>query len=366
MARKTCLTTSWPFKVLFILYFLPVAIFRLLFYFAYYAFPRSRPRRWPYRRCISIAIINLSTELVYGIEHKAKLSLDPGKEADRFIIVEPGLDDICTGILDNSEVKPARIGAVWYPRPYNPTGTPMNVVLHFHGGAYMLGNAREDTCGFSARSLSQNFDDALVLCLDYRLANTPNGRFPAAIQDAVTAYRYLNQDLGIDRSRIILSGDSAGGNLVLALLRYLADHPGLLPLPRAALLWSAWVNLSDLNHINQSANKTIDCLKVKLLEWAVDKLTDNGNIVPSSHHYLCFAQSPFHVAVPLWVMVGTAESFYESNVQFVEDMRAIENVVHLYELPDAPHDAFIARRMYGMQREVEEASMNAWEFIQSG
>ncbi|KAI9037725.1 alpha/beta hydrolase [Aspergillus affinis] len=371
MAREIFLTAWWQWhvklqvKLFFVFDFLLVNIFRLLFYLAYYALPSARPPRWPYRRCISIELVKLSVEFIYGIEHNTKLSLNPGREGDRFVIIKPRLDGLYTDILDDSKIKPALIGAVWYPRPYSTTETSKNVVLHFHGGAYLTGDAREETCGFSARSLSRDFDDAPVLCVDYRLANTPSGRFPAAIQDAVTAYRYLNEDLGIDSSRIILSGDSAGGNLVLALLRYLVDHPNLLSLPRAALLWSAWINFSDMKHINRSVNEEIDCLKAKFLQWAVNKLTDNGRSVPSTHPYLCFANSPFHVSVPIWAMVGTAESFYESNVQFVQDMRAIGNTVTLYEIPDAPHDAFIARRAYELQAEVEEATRNAWEFIQS-
>ncbi|PLB49305.1 alpha/beta-hydrolase [Aspergillus steynii IBT 23096] len=365
MARNNRLRASLPFKLLFILHFLPVASLRLLFYIVFYAFRFSRPR-WPYRRCISVEIIKLSVELVYGIDYKAKLSLNPDKEGDQFIRIKPRLDCVYKDILDSAEIKPAIVGAIWYPTRYSNADTTQKIVLHFHGGGYIICDAREDDCGPSARSLSRQFDDAPVLCLDYRLANTPNGRFPAAIQDAVTAYRYLIEDMNIDSSRLILSGDSAGGNLVLALLRYLSDNPDVLPLPNAALLWSAWVNLSDMSHVARSVNRGIDCLNATFLEWAVDVLTDDGRIVPSSHPYLSFAQSPFYVKVPIWAMVGTAESFYESNAKFVREMRAFGNVVMLYEMLDAPHDVFMASRAYGLEREVEKAMREVWGIIQKG
>lgn len=357
-------TASQSLYLLFVICFFPLAFLRLLFSAVFYAFPYARPPRWPYRRCISIEIIKLTVEFVHGTEHKVQLYLDPDKEGDRFVAIQPRLDGIYTDVLASAETKPATVGAVWYPKRYTNTDTK-KVFLHFHGGGYIICSAREEDCGFSVRSLSRQFDDAPVLCLDYRLATLPNGRFPGAIQDAVTAYRYLIENLHIEASRIILSGDSAGGNLVLALLRYLADHPGLLPLPHAALLWSAWVNLADMSYVEASVNRDIDCLRAKPLQWAVDKLTDNGRIVPSSHPYLSFAQSPFHIAVPFWVLVGTAESFYESNIQFVRDMRAVGNVLVLYELADAPHDAFLARQSYGLVREVEEATKEAWDIIRN-
>lgn len=78
-----------------------------------------------------------------------------------------------------------------------------------------------------------------VFMPQYRLSSHANCQFPAALQDAMTSYCYLTQELGVSGSKIILSGDSAGGNLVLALLRYLADSGERfkLQVPSAAWLW---------------------------------------------------------------------------------------------------------------------------------
>lgn len=64
---------------------------------------------------------------------------------------------------------------------------------------------------------------ASCLCLQYRLAQNPKGRFPAAVQDAVTAYRYLLSK-GISTFNIVLSDDLVGGNLMIALLQYLVEY----------------------------------------------------------------------------------------------------------------------------------------------
>jgi len=83
--------------------------------------------------------------------------------------------------------------------------------------------------------------------VDYRLA--PENTYPAALEDAVTAYRAILKE-GTDPRQIVLVGDSAGGNLAAALLLSLRDNK--MPLPKAAILISPWGYLgSDLpSHVN--------------------------------------------------------------------------------------------------------------------
>jgi len=73
----------------------------------------------------------------------------------------------------------------------------------------------------------------------YRLSLNDSTRFPAGLQDVVTSYCYLTQELGVPASKIVLSGDSAGANLVLAFVKYLADYGSQIQLdsPKAAWLW---------------------------------------------------------------------------------------------------------------------------------
>src|SRR5207237_7168848 len=78
-----------------------------------------------------------------------------------------------------------------------------------------------------------------VLLPDYRLA--PEHPFPAAVEDAVAAYRWL-LDRTIAPARIVIAGDSAGGGLTVATLLALRDAD--VPLPAAAVCISPWVDLS--------------------------------------------------------------------------------------------------------------------------
>ena len=110
-------------------------------------------------------------------------------------------------------------------------------------GAYVIGDGRQDDCGFAAKTLLQHTSATHVLCPQYRLASNPGGRFPSQLQDAITSLLYLIEELKVPASQITLSGDSAGGNLCLALLRYIADNPkAAVPSPGCAFLWSPWVD----------------------------------------------------------------------------------------------------------------------------
>jgi monoterpene epsilon-lactone hydrolase len=109
-------------------------------------------------------------------------------------------------------------------------------LLYLHGGGYYFCSPqthRTITVGLAERA------DARVLVPDYRLA--PEHRFPAAVEDAVAAYRRLVAD-GTPAQRIVIGGDSAGGGLALATLLSLRDAGD--PLPAGAVLFSPWTDLA--------------------------------------------------------------------------------------------------------------------------
>lgn len=109
-------------------------------------------------------------------------------------------------------------------------------ILYLHGGAYI---AMSPGTHRSLTSRLATWSDARLFALDYRLA--PEHPFPAALDDAVGAYRALIS-AGTPSSRIVIAGDSAGGGLALALLLALRDTAD--PLPAAAVLFSPWTDLA--------------------------------------------------------------------------------------------------------------------------
>lgn len=119
-----------------------------------------------------------------------------------------------------------------------PLSNPNKVILFFHGGAYAAGSLHSHR-GLASRLAAVT--NGRVLSVDYRLA--PEHPFPAGIDDAVTAYRWLlNQT---DASQVILAGDSAGGGLVMATLLKLKEDG--LALPAGGVLICPWLDLTGEN-----------------------------------------------------------------------------------------------------------------------
>lgn len=112
------------------------------------------------------------------------------------------------------------------------------VVLQLHGGGY-IGPMKNIYRSFAVRYSKLSFG-ADVLTPDYRVA--PEHPFPAALEDAVYAYRWLTGERGYAPEQIVVAGDSAGGGLALALIHYLKDHK--MPLPAGVVTMSAWTDLS--------------------------------------------------------------------------------------------------------------------------
>lgn len=110
------------------------------------------------------------------------------------------------------------------------------VVLYFHGGGYVAGSidSHRNLLGHLAAAIG-----CRVFAADYRLA--PEHPHPAAVTDAVAAYRGLLDEHGIDPGHVAIAGDSAGGGLTMALLVALRDQGVALPV--AAVPISPWVDL---------------------------------------------------------------------------------------------------------------------------
>ncbi len=113
---------------------------------------------------------------------------------------------------------------------------PKRVVLYLHGGGYVAGNLKYAR-GFAG--ILADHTRRRVLAVAYRLA--PEHPFPAALDDALAAYRYL-LDAGYDAAHISFAGESAGGGLIFCLCLRLKELG--LPLPAALVGISPWTDLT--------------------------------------------------------------------------------------------------------------------------
>jgi acetyl esterase/lipase len=113
---------------------------------------------------------------------------------------------------------------------------PRKAILYLHGGAYVFGNCatHRQLVSYVARACGVR-----ALVIEYRLA--PENPYPAAVEDALTAYRTLRND-GYAPGDIMIAGDSAGGGLTMALLLSLRDAGEALP--AGAVLLSPWLDLT--------------------------------------------------------------------------------------------------------------------------
>jgi acetyl esterase/lipase len=132
-------------------------------------------------------------------------------------------------------IEPVASGAIrgeWV-RPKQASST---IIYYLHGGGYVACSPATHR-GFTAALAREA--KATIFALDYRLA--PEHRFPAAVEDAVAAYRWLLAS-GAKPDDIVIGGDSAGGGLAIATLVALGDAG--VQLPRAAFCLSPWADLA--------------------------------------------------------------------------------------------------------------------------
>jgi len=166
-------------------------------------------------------------------------------------------------------------------RIYTPAGSgPFPVIVYFHGGRFVIANL--DTYDASARGLT-NGAGAIVVSVAYRQA--PEHRFPAAVDDAFAAYRYVVANaasFGGDPKRVAIAGESAGGNLA-AVVAILARNHGV-QMPIHQLLVYPDVNQTfDTDSVEQNIT-TIPLNKAALFYFRgyyLNNSSDIGNILAS-------------------------------------------------------------------------------------
>jgi monoterpene epsilon-lactone hydrolase len=221
-------------------------------------------------------------------------------------------------------ISPAHVGGVpgeWVDGP----SPAKSVLLYLHGGGYFGCSAqshRPITVGFALQGFR-------VLAPDYRLA--PENQFPAAVDDAVAAYRGLLSEGNLP-GQIFVSGDSAGGGLALSLL--LALREAGIPLPAGAALFSPWTDLAA----------TGESIRTNAGRCAMFNGPDIG---PSARYYLGEMDprnplaSPLYADLtglpPLLIHVGADEVLRDDSTRLAERARAAGVRVDLKVWPVVPH-----------------------------
>ena len=220
-------------------------------------------------------------------------------------------------------------------------------ILFFHGGGYVIGsvNTHRELCSRISRA-----SGARVLPIDYRRG--PEHPHPAALEDAITAYRWLLEQ-GSASGQIVLAGDSAGGGLTVATMVALRERK--LPLPAAGVCLSPWIDL--------------ECTGVDPKD--PDELLTKEGLRELGRHYLCGKNAraplaaPLHADLkgiaPIYIQVGTAEVLLDDAHRLVALAKKCGVEVSIDEWPGLFH----VFQLYPMLPEAGEAVAKIGEFVRA-
>ncbi|NJD60294.1 MAG: alpha/beta hydrolase [Anaerolineales bacterium] len=210
--------------------------------------------------------------------------------------------------VQNEAVQAGSVPAEWSI----PNGAPGDAaILYIHGGAWYMGSPRTHRGMVSHLCYASGVN---ALSIDYRLA--PENPFPAGLEDCLTAFEWL-QAQGIPARRIVLAGDSAGGNLSLALLVELKAAGK--PLPAGAVALSPATDLASQRESYTTRHK-VDPVLANLGSTSIvsDYIRDHDPHEPTiSPIYADLQGLP-----PILIHVGENEVLLDDAVGFVARARA--------------------------------------------
>jgi monoterpene epsilon-lactone hydrolase len=191
-----------------------------------------------------------------------------------------------------------------------PVGhTSLHTVVYFHGGGYIWMNPTD-----YVPVLAKVAAAARWRCLGVHYRRAPEHPYPAAVEDAVTAYEWLLAG-GVEPADVALAGDSAGGGLAIAALMEIRDRG--LPLPSCGAAVSPWTDLAVSGASADSAD---------------DPVVSGNALRAMAEVYLAGADATSPTASPLYgdlvglpplqVQVGSRESLLDDSRRFVAKARA--------------------------------------------
>ncbi len=217
--------------------------------------------------------------------------------------------------------------------PYNQN----RILLHFHGGGYVL-NPGE--AGTAEAIMMAEYGKINVISIDYRMA--PDFLFPAAVDDALTAYRELLKQYPAENIGVF--GTSTGGGMTLALMLNAKAHH--LPLPAAIVVGTPWTDLSKTGD-SYFTHEGIDNVLVSYDGW----LGDAAKLYAGDHDLKEPLLSPIYGDVndfpPTLLVTGTRDLFLSNTIRMhlklrdagvAADLVVLEGVSHAQYLmvSDAP------------------------------
>lgn len=219
-------------------------------------------------------------------------------------------------------------------RLYRPENAPAPApcLIFLHGGGWAVGNV--DTHDAVCRALAHKAD-MVVISVDYRLA--PEHKFPAAPDDCEHATRWIfdNADqLGLDRQRIALGGDSAGGNLTAAVTLRLRDKggPGLLA---QVLIYPSVDFTAETESLSRNGDGYLLTARgiADFRDWYLNEAATEGAL-PDASPLLAASHADLP---PAFVQVAGFDPLRDEGLQYAERLRAAGAPTRQIEYPGMLH-----------------------------
>ncbi|KAI7779926.1 hypothetical protein LA080_000249 [Diaporthe eres] len=377
--------SSQPLKAIYTIFFLlATPPYAATLYLRYLAKPSHPDCAGTAKMSLASQMLKLFFRYSLATQSRRVFDDDPAKAKERLANIEPPARSLFSGALaPTASVKPGPVKGVWLPDAPSLQSTNLQeekVVIHYPGGAFVITFGHEGTGRPVSDVLTKHLKASKVLWAQYRLAADEQTCFPAAVQDALTYYNYV-LSLGIPPKNIILSGDSAGGNVVLALIRFLesaqpasevdADGssrtktPGL-PVPGGAVVWSPWVEVTPNagKDYEGYVNAESDMLDADFLQWGAESYLGKNGGEKDNLPYTSPLNHPFRTSVPLYIHAGAAEGFCQSITKFAANMRGVDgNRVAFCATPKAPHDLLLGHPTFGLTNELHAVLDEVHEFL---
>src|SRR4051794_24926662 len=226
---------------------------------------------------------------------------------------------------------------------------PRHVVLYFHGGVYVMGDA-----SLAADLASQvgRRTRAKVISVDYRLA--PEHPYPAAVDDALAAYEAL-LDNGTNPSDVAFAGESAGGGLAVATLVNARDHG--LPLPAAAFVMSPYADLT-LAGATMETKRQVDPLMSR--EALTPRVADYTSRQDAALGLISPIFADLSGLPPLIIQAGSHEVLLDDAVRLARQAATADVEVTLEITPGVPH---VFQAYHGILDEGAAALDSAGELL---
>jgi acetyl esterase/lipase len=262
-----------------------------------------------------------------GMENIIKILKQQGEEATKQRVYDgrKEMEEWATtlkipGDLTIEEISVNGISSVWLS---TPESVKEQVILYLHGGGYMLGSINtHKVLGTNIARASKS----RVLMIDYRLA--PENPYPAALEDSVSAYKWLIDEAGINPKNIVISGDSAGGGLTAATLIKLREMG--IPLPAAAVLLSPWADLEVTgDSVKTKRGKDPMLTEDELFFCANVYVEDNDPKNP----YISPIYADMKDLPPLLIQVGSSELILDDSTRLAENAQSagVEVILDVWE-----------------------------------